>query len=216
MDPVAEDHVVLVDEDRLAQGLAPRATVHTADTPLHLAFSCYLFRPNGDLLLTRRALEKRAWPGTWTNSFCGHPRLEESYEQTIERYADHELGVQVHRIQEVLPDFRYRAVDPSGIVEHEICPVFTAVTSQDLEPNPAEVMEYRWVPVAEVESLLQVASWTVSPWMQLQWPGVLDRLRNPGGRSDQSGRSDQTGRSAQTDSPERSGSSARTAEMGMP
>ncbi len=28
------------------------------------------------------------------------------------------------RKREVLPDFSYRAVDSSGIVEHEICPVF--------------------------------------------------------------------------------------------
>ncbi|MGM7669775.1 isopentenyl-diphosphate Delta-isomerase [Microbacterium sp. A93] len=183
MDAVPEDHVVLVDESRRAVGLAPRATVHSRDTPLHLAFSCYLFRPNGDLLLTRRALAKVAWPGVWTNSFCGHPRLDESFEQTIERYAVHELGLNVVRIHQVLPDFRYRAEDASGIVENEVCPVFTAVTAEEPRPNPDEVMDQHWASVAEVESLVQAAPWAVSPWMQLQWPGVLDALRNAGGRT---------------------------------
>ncbi len=44
-----------------------------------------------------------------------------------------------------LPSFRYRAVDASGIVEHEICPVYVARADSDPQPNPDEVAEYRWV-----------------------------------------------------------------------
>ncbi|GAA1128262.1 isopentenyl-diphosphate Delta-isomerase [Citricoccus alkalitolerans] len=179
MSTVPEDHVVLVDEHRNAQGLAARATVHTADTPLHLAFSCYVFRPNGDLLLTRRAVTKVAWPGVWTNSFCGHPRLDESYEQTIDRYAAHELGLQVHGLHCVLPDFRYRAVDASGIVENEICPVYVAMAHHDPQPNPDEVVDYRWVPAHEAEGLVRAAPWAVSPWMVEQLSGVLAHRKRP-------------------------------------
>ncbi|WMY78540.1 isopentenyl-diphosphate Delta-isomerase [Citricoccus sp. I39-566] len=176
VDTMDEDHVVLVDEQGRPQGLAPRATVHTEDTPLHLAFSCYVFRPDGDVLLTRRALAKVAWPGVWTNSFCGHPRQGETFVQAIERYADHELGLEVRDIQCVLPDFRYRAVDASGVVENEICPVFTAGTTGTPRPNPDEAMDHRWIPLTELGSLVELAPWAVSPWMAEQLPGLRTSL----------------------------------------
>lgn len=175
----SEDHVILMDEDGTPAGLAPRATVHTTATPLHLAFSCYVVHPDGRVLLTRRALSKRTWPGVWTNSFCGHPRQGESFSEAITRHAAHELGMAVHAPDEALPDFRYRAVDASGIVENEICPVFVAVAGSEPTPNPAEVMDLRWVDPEELAALVDLSPWTLSPWTTRQVPQlreVLDRV----------------------------------------
>jgi isopentenyl-diphosphate Delta-isomerase len=162
--PVPFDHVVLVDADARPIGVAPRATVHSSSTPLHLAFSCYLFRDDGRVLLTRRALSKKTWPGVWTNSFCGHPRSGERPVDAVGRYARHELGLEVHDVQEILPRFRYRAVDAAGVVENEICPVFFAFADAEPVPNPDEVMDQRWVEPEELGRLVVVAPWTLSPW----------------------------------------------------
>src|SRR3954454_10975612 len=89
------DLVVLLDDDGRPSGTAPRATVQGASTPLHLAFSCYLFDREGRLLLTRRAVTKRTWGGVWTNSFCGHPRPGEPMTDAVHRYAAHELGARI-------------------------------------------------------------------------------------------------------------------------
>ncbi len=148
----AEDLVVLLDDEGRPTGTAPRAGVHTTDTPLHLAFSCYLFDPDGRVLLTRRALAKRTWPGVWTNSFCGHPRPGEDPLAAVHRYAAHELGTSVTDLTCVLPDFRYRAVDPSGVVENELCPVYAARGGAELAPHPDEVAEHRWVTITELQS----------------------------------------------------------------
>jgi len=170
------DHVILMDEDRNPLGLAARATVHTTTTPLHLAFSCHVVREDGLVLLTRRALSKRTWPGVWTNSFCGHPRQGESFAGAISRHAAHELGLEVHGVREVLPDFRYRAVDASGVVENEICPVFVADAAGDLTPNPEEVMDLRWVAPEDIAGLVDLAPWTLSPWMVSQVADLHGRL----------------------------------------
>jgi len=162
------DEVVLLDASAHPIGRASRATVHGPDTPLHLAFSCYLIDPHGRLLLTRRAMSKRAWPGVWTNSFCGHPRPGESVLDAVGRHAAHELGVSVSDVREVLPDFRYRAIDPSGVVENEVCPVLTAVTSQPVSANADEVMDLRWVDPQEFGALVAVAPWILSPWAVAQ------------------------------------------------
>jgi isopentenyl-diphosphate Delta-isomerase len=163
-----QDLVVLLDDEGRATGTAPRADVHTDDTPLHLAFSCYVRDGRGRLLVTRRALAKRTWPGVWTNSFCGHPRPGEDMVDALHRYAAHELGTTVRDVECVLPDFRYRAVDASGVVEHELCPVFVATLDGDLDPNPDEVAEHQWAAVGDVLDLVTTAPWAVSPWLVAQ------------------------------------------------
>ncbi len=137
----AEELVVLLDEDGRAVGTTPKAGVHHSNTPLHLAFSCYLFDPDGRLLMTRRALSKKTWPGEWTNSVCGHPAPGEPLADAVRRRVLDEVGVRAAGVTLVLPTFRYRAVMTNGVVENEMCPVYVATTADPLAPDPAEVEE---------------------------------------------------------------------------
>ena len=162
------DHVVLLDEDGNEIGTAPKSSVHGTDTALHLAFSCHLVDASGRLLVTRRSLAKRTWPGVWTNSFCGHPRPAEPLICAVQRHAEDELGVAVTGIELALPLFRYRATDASGMVEHEICPVYIARSDGALRPDPDEVAEWRWVDPAALAAALAAAAWAFSPWLVLQ------------------------------------------------
>lgn len=163
-----EELVVLLDTTGAPVGTAPKATVHGPDTPLHLAFSCHVRDPDGRLLVTRRALSKRTWPGVWTNSFCGHPAPGEDMAEAVARRALDELGIVVTDLRIVLPDFRYRATDAGGVVENEICPVFTARTDDEVDADPSEVAEYRWIDRADLETAVSMTPWAFSPWLNLQ------------------------------------------------
>ena len=164
----AQELVVLLDAEGQPAGTMPKAEVHGADTPLHLAFSVYLFDAAGGFLATRRALGKRTWPGVWTNSCCGHPAPGEDPASAARRRLVQELGLRPARLELVLPAFAYRAVAADGMVENEVCPVYFAHLDGDPEPppepDPQEVAEWRWVPWASFRTLAATAPWALSPW----------------------------------------------------
>lgn len=162
--------VVLLDDEGQPIGSADKATIHTAETPLHLAFSCHLIDDDGRVLLSRRALSKLTWPGTWTNAFCGHPGPGEDPTEAIVRRAEQELGTRVDSIEPAIPDFRYRAVDDSGVVENEICPVFTARIRAELDPRPDEVSAWAWARPEDVRTAVDATPFAFSPWMVEQVP----------------------------------------------
>jgi isopentenyl-diphosphate delta-isomerase len=162
------EEVVLLDEVGRATGTTDKATVHHAETPLHLAFSCYLFNPRGELLLTRRAHDKTTWPGVWTNSCCGHPAPGEPLAEAVRRRLTTELGITATTVELVLPRFRYRAEMGNGIVENEMCPVFRAVADAHPEPEPDEVSEVAWVDWPEFTERVLRGDATVSPWCESQ------------------------------------------------
>lgn len=141
----SEELIVLVDEQGKPIGTAEKLSAHNADTPLHLAFSCYVFDDSGRFLLTQRAHSKKVWPDVWTNSVCGHPAPGEDMVAAIHRRLAYELGMEAADIQLVLPDYRYRTPPYNGIIENEVCPVFIARATSSPQPNPAEVEAIRWV-----------------------------------------------------------------------
>lgn len=162
---------MLVDEAGKAIGEQAKSAVHSARTPLHLAFSLYLFDADGRLLMTRRALSKVTWPGVWTNSCCGHPMPGESMADALTRRLAQETGLQFTGLREVLPEFSYRVQDVSGIWENEICPVFMAtvdVAGPAMSPNPAEVMDWAWVEWADIARSITRTPFAFSPWAVLQ------------------------------------------------
>jgi len=175
--------IVLVDDDGEPIGSAEKWAAHHARTPLHLAFSCYVFDDDGRFLATRRARGKKVWPGVWSNTVCGHPAPGESFEAAIERRLDYELGMSVGAIDVVLPRHRYRAPAFRGIVEHELCPVFVASAQGSPRPNPAEVEDWRWVAWADFVHAAQSDAVDAYSWWCKNQLRELARLSGDRGRT---------------------------------
>ena len=74
--------------------------------------------------------------------------MDESAKAAAKRRARYELGIELKtaNINMVIENFRYR-YQHQGIVENEICPVMVAFYNSDnqLQPNPDEVADYKWV-----------------------------------------------------------------------
>ena len=158
------EHVVLLDERGYATRTTAKAGAHTTTTSLHLAVSCHLVDAAGRVLLSRRALTKRTWPGAWTNGCCGHPQVGETLRSAATRRVAEELGLEVTRVVLALPDFAYRAVMPDGTVEHELCPVLVAEVEGEPRPDRAEVDDLAWVTWDELCARGAADPGSLSPW----------------------------------------------------
>ncbi|MGK9175412.1 isopentenyl-diphosphate Delta-isomerase [Yokenella regensburgei] len=172
-----QEHVILLNEQGQEIGILEKYAAHTSETPLHFAFSSWLFNARGECLVTRRAMSKKAWPGVWTNSVCGHPQRGETVEQAMVRRCRFEAGVEIAGITPIAPGFRYRETDPSGVMENEICPVFAAQVMTPVAINADEIMEYQWVALDALLTALDNTPWAFSPWMAQEAASAGEALR---------------------------------------
>lgn len=140
---------MLLDEAGNEVGQAEKYSTHHSQTPLHKAFSCYLFDSKGRLLITKRAATKKVWPGFWTNTACGHPGSGETDESAIVRRLHYELGMTANNLRCVKKDYRYKTPEFNGIIEHELCPIYIGSPLNDPIPNPDEVQEFVWLEWSE-------------------------------------------------------------------
>lgn len=140
------EEIVLVDKNNNVLGTAPKLESHNVNTPLHRGFSVFLFNRKGDLLLQQRSHTKKTFPLLWSNSLCGHPKLNESNINAARRRLSYELGINGNvEISEVLTDYQYK-VEMNGIYENEICPVLVCFTNKKPIINKEEVEDIRWIP----------------------------------------------------------------------
>jgi isopentenyl-diphosphate delta-isomerase len=68
----------------------------------------------------------------------------------------------------VLPTFRYTATMANGVLENEMCPVYTARTVDSPRPDPSEVEAAEWVDWLTFSQDVLSGQREVSTWCRLQ------------------------------------------------
>ena len=145
------EYVILVDTSDSEIGVMEKMEAHEKGV-LHRAFSVIIWNERGEMLLQQRALNKYHSGGLWTNACCSHPRPGESVVEAATRRLNEEMGI--HADLKIKDHFIYKAEFGNGLIEHELDYVLEGFIDCDPLLNPAEVHDFKWMPINELMSSL--------------------------------------------------------------
>ncbi|OIO22372.1 isopentenyl-diphosphate delta-isomerase [Candidatus Micrarchaeota archaeon CG1_02_51_15] len=157
------EQVILVDENDCETGLMEKMRVHR-QARLHRAFSVLVFNKSGDVLLQRRAHSKYHCGDLWANTCCSHPRKGEAVEQAAHRRLSEEMGFDCPLAEKYA--FTYKAELDHGLTEHEFDHVFFGEYDGQVNPNPEEVCETKWIAPSELRKDLAQNPEKYTPWFR--------------------------------------------------
>lgn len=170
-DPKRKTQVVLVDKNDKVVGYKEKKRAHKNPVPLHRAISVVIFDKEGKrLLLQKRARNKLTWPLFWTNPCCTHPFKGESYKAAAERRLMEEMGISTS-LKEAFR-FIYKARYDKTWGEHELDVVFLGYYSGEIDPNPEEVADFKWMEIKAVAIDVKKNPGIYTPWFKT----ILRRL----------------------------------------
>ena len=165
-----DEQLLMVDGHDREIGFVAKADAHRGHGRLHRAFSLYVFRPTGELLLQQRAMEKRLWPGYWSNSCCSHPRRGETMDGAVRRRLREELGLTAQ--MRFLFKFEYRAQFDADGAEHELCWVYVGCCTRQPCVDSHEVGAWRYIDPQALETEIDCTPEIFTPWFNIAWPRV--------------------------------------------
>jgi len=178
---------IVLDENDMPIGSASKKVCHLMENInkglLHRAFSCFLFDSQNRLLLQQRATEKITFPDLWTNTCCSHPlgiptetgsTLEAAVAGTkraAQRKLDQELGIKASQVP--IDDFKfltrihYKAPSDGKWGEHEVDYILFIKADVDLDVNPNEVQDTKYVTPDELKQMFKEGQLQFTPWFKL-------------------------------------------------
>lgn len=157
------DPVVLVDADDVQVGTAGKLDAHQRGLK-HRAISVLVRNSAGGFLLQRRSPAKYHSGGLWTNACCSHPLPGEKTADAARRRLSQEMGFTC-RIEPLFVH-QYNVPVPGGLIENELVHVFGGRHDGAIEPDPAEVSEWKWVSYAKLIDDLRARPDAYTVWFR--------------------------------------------------
>ena len=174
--------IILTDEWDGVLGPGSKIAAHRGPGAFHRAFSVLLFDSQKRLLLQRRASDKVTFPDVWANSCCSHPlHSDEEMDETdyigskraAVRKLEQELGIQPEQVPldsfHFITKMRYSARMNEIWIEREVDHILVIQADVDLNPNPNEISEVKWVTRDELEAMLvdeDENAGVIAPWFR--------------------------------------------------
>jgi isopentenyl-diphosphate delta-isomerase len=165
------EQVILVDANDISTGTMEKMEAHQKAI-LHRAFSIFIFNSEGKMLLQQRATGKYHSGGLWTNSCCSHPRPGEDTLVAASRRLQEEMGFKTPLRKAF--DFVYKASFENGLTEHEFDHVFVGNYDGIIVPDLAEVSNYAYRSMKNIETLLQTEPEMFTAWFCIAFPRIKD------------------------------------------
>lgn len=179
------NHVTLVDDQDRVTGTAEKLDAHRRGL-LHRAFSIFVFSPDGQCLLQRRAMGKYHSGGLWSNACCSHPAPGEAMDSALSRRMEEELGLAcpLRKAFEIAYDLEVG----HGLREAEYNHSYLGILSREtvFSPDPEEAEQLAWFPVAEVLTDLEQAPGRYTAWFRILFPRAVACYRAEAGMKDKS------------------------------
>jgi isopentenyl-diphosphate delta-isomerase len=165
-----QETLILVDDKDNQIGTETRENCHLGNGLRHRAYVVFLFH-SGKLLLQQRSKEKLLWPGYWDVSFTSHVYPGETYIQAARRKCLQELNAHFQSLKDVY-SFVYEA--PFGkYSENEFCKLLVGNFDGEMEPNPREILDFRYAGLEELQRDLRGHPEFYTPWFKLAFDGFM-------------------------------------------
>lgn len=164
-----ETQLVLVNDRDEPLGTMEKMEAHRKAL-LHRAFSVFIFNTEGEMLLQRRAFSKYHSGGLWTNTCCSHPYPGETPIEAASRRLMEEMGFTTGL--EKIFDFIYKKELDNELTEHEFDHVFVGQYEGLIQPNPEEVVDFKYYSMEEIATRMEHQPEEFTVWFQIAFPRV--------------------------------------------
>lgn len=172
---MVDNDVILVNEQDIPIGSMNKMEAHHG-AHLHRAISVFIVNSKGEWLLQQRTTEKYHSKGLWSNACCSHPAPGENTADAAIRRLKYEMGISTPLCD--LFSFKYKAELENGLTEHEIDHVFWGICDENPNPNPHEVMDYRYVDYQSLLNEVNVTPEKYSEWFKMIIEKVHNHVKN--------------------------------------
>lgn len=184
---------IVLDDNDAPIGSASKKVCHLMENIdkglLHRAFSVFLFDSQNRLLLQQRASEKITFPDMWTNTCCSHPlgvpgetgaTLDAAIagvKRAAQRKLEQELGIKPAQVPiekfDFLTRIHYKAPSDGKWGEHEIDYILFIQVDVDLNINPNEVQDAKYVSEEQLKAMFKDDTLLFTPWFKLICQSML-------------------------------------------